>query len=180
MTTPQTPATQALEDEQIIDVLVAIDADTIMAKFPGATDPNNPVQVTDPSLIFVITRQSDVVSGNAGNELNIAAEVLDTIRWRETTLTLDADYDAILYSFTAAAGGDLISPPTPLLATVTAPLPNPADPLHPTTQTIKSYFWNCEVLSQGSVTYHFSFMITDRNGAPQGYYWWDPFITISN
>jgi hypothetical protein len=173
--------TDSPNESRTIDVLIAVDTDTILQQYPGATDPNNPVQVTsNPPPIFMIAKQGDVVSGEAGNELNLVAEVMDTVRWRETTLTLNADYTTILYKFVATGGDQLISPPVPLLATVNTPLPNPADPLHPTSQTIKSYFWNTTVLDVGSVTYHFSFMILDRNGNPKGYYWWDPFITIKN
>ena len=167
-------------EQEIIDVLIAIDAETIIAQFGKNTDPNNPVAVTNANLIFMIAKQADEVTGSAGNELKIAARTLDTIRWRETTLSLNADYDAILYAFDATSGGDLISPPVPLLAQVKTPLPNPRDPTHPTSQTIESYFWNCTVLNAGDVTYHFRFMIVDRDNSVQGFYWWDPFIHITD
>ncbi len=167
-------------NEEIIDVLIAVDADTIISKYGTNTDADNPVQITDTSLIFMITKQADAISGNAGNELKIGAKTLDTIRWRETSLTLNAAYSTLLYKFVAAAGGDLISAPIPLLAEVQTPLPDPANPTSPQTQTIESYFWNSTVLKPGNVTYHFNFMILDRTGAVQGYYWWDPFIQISD
>ncbi|MEO0731416.1 MAG: inclusion body family protein [Bacteroidota bacterium] len=167
-------------NESIIDVLISIDADTILSKYGKGTDPANPRQITDKSLIYMITRQDDQVSGNAGAELNVKAETLDTIRWRETSLTLNAAYSAILYKFVATAGGNLISPPVPLIVEVDEPLPDPNDLLHPKSQTVKNYFWNCNVLQAGSVTYHFNFMIVDRHGDVQGYYWWDPFITITD
>jgi hypothetical protein len=128
----------------------------------------------------MITKQADALSGNAGNELQIAAQTLDIIRWRETTLSLNAAYTSILYKFVAASGGNLISPPAPLEVEVKTPLPNPANPTQPGSQTIKSYFWNTTVLDPGDVTYHFSFMIVDRGGNVQGYYWWDPFIHITD
>lgn len=166
--------------DQIIDVLIAIDAATIVSKFGTSKDPKNPVQVTDPSLIYMITKQSDIVSGNAGNELNLQADTEDVIRWRETSLSLNGDYVGILYAFQETAGANLISPPVPLEAKVKVPLPNPADPLHPGTQEVENYFWESTVLNPGNVTYHFSFMIVDRHGNVAGYYWWDPFITISD
>jgi nematocidal protein AidA len=169
-----------MPDQEIIDVLIVIDAETTLSTYGPNGDSKNPTQITNSNLIYMITKQAEVVSGNAGNELNISAETLDVIRWRETTLSLNADYDAILYSFVAAAGGTLISTPEPLLVTVSTPLPNPADPLHPTTQTVQSYFWSCTVLNQGDVTYNFKFMIVDRHGAVQGYYSWDPFIHITD
>lgn len=167
-------------NQEIIDVLIAVDTETIISKFGTNSDANNPVQITDSSLIFMITKSADALSGNAGSELTIAAETLDTIRWRETSLSLNATYSALLYKFVATKGGDLISQPVPLLAEVQTPLPDPSNPTQPKSQTIESYFWSSTVLQPGSVTYHFNFMIVDRAGNVQGYYWWDPFIKISD
>ena len=168
-----------MSEQEIIDVAIVVDAETIISQYGGNTTPQTPTQITA-GLIYMITKQADVVSGNAGNELTVAAKTLDIIRWRETTLSLNADYDAILYKFVPSSGGNLISTPAPLEVDVNTPLPNPADPLHPGTQTIKNYFWQSTVLSAGSVEYHFMFMIIDRDGTVQGYYWWDPYITITD
>ena len=170
-----------MAQEEIIQVLIAVDAETINATLGGNAEPNNPVQVTDSKLIWMVTRQADAVTGNAGNELNIKAETEDVIRWRETSLSLNSDYVTLLYAFVQTSGdATLISPPMPLLAKVKVPLPNPAAPLQPGSQEIESYFWETTVLNPGSVTYHFKFMIVGRDGSVAGYYWWDPFITISD
>lgn len=167
--------------EEIIQVLIAVDCETVIATLGTNSDSNNPVQVQDSSLIWMITKQGDAVSGNAGNELTIKAETEDVIRWRETSLSLESDYVTLLYEFVNTSGdGDLISPPVPLLAKVKVPLPNPSAPLQPGMQEIESYFWQCTVLNPGSVTYHFKFMIVGRDGTVAGYYWWDPFIQIAD
>ena len=168
------------DDNSIIDVLIVIDEETILTDYGTNNTPDTPTQITKPNLIFMVTKQANVISGEAGTELKLSAKSLDVIRWREATLSLNSANTAILYKFVAASGGDLISQPVPLLADVTDPLPNPSDPTHPGSQTIKSYFWNSTVLSAGNVTYHFQFMIVDREGNIQGYYWWDPFITITD
>ncbi len=168
------------DTDGIIDVLVAIDADTILKTYGPNADAAHPVQVTNPGLIFMLTKQANALSGEAGAELNLSAQTMDVIRWRETTMSLNSDYTGILYAFVPAAGANLISTPVPLEADVTEPLPNPAKPTVPNSQTVKSYFWNSTVIAAGQVTYHFQFLICDRTGAVQGYYWWDPFITISS
>lgn len=158
-----------------IDIQITFDAETILQQYGTNTDPNNPVAVSA-SYIFMVVAAPDAVSGNGGGELNVKAETDDTIRWRETTPGID--YAAILYAFPTQT--NLISTPQPLLSTVTVPLPNPNNPTQPNKQTIQDYFWNCVVLSPGTVTYHFNFMIVDRSGNTKGYYWWDPFITITS
>ena len=169
------------DTEKIIDILIAVDTETIISTYGTNTDSNNPVQVANAAnLIYMIVRSDEVVTGNGGTELKVAAQTLDVIRWRETSLTLNATYSTILYEFVAISGDDLISNPIPLIVEVEDPLPVPADPLHPTTQEIQSYFWNCTVLKAGTVTYHFKFMIMDRDNKVQGYYWWDPYIQITD
>ncbi len=169
-----------MAQDSIIQVLVAIDAESIVGTLGTNTDPKQPVQVTNANLIWMITRQGNAVSGNAGSELNLSADTDDIIRWRESTLSLNSDYSALLYEFDATDGpSGLISPPMPLLTTVEAPLPDPNAPLLPTRQQVKNYFWQTTVLNPGSMTYHFKFMVIGRDGAVAGYYWWDPFITIT-
>lgn len=163
----------------IINVLIAVDAETILERFGKNTDPNRPTAITNSNLIYMTTRQNQLGS-SPGSELTINASPGDVIRWRETTLSENSEYTGILYRFNALSGGDLISQPQPLLMTRSEPLPNAKDPLNPTTQNIKSYFWNCTVLETGSVTYNFSFMILNAKGEKQGYYYWDPFIHIKD
>ncbi|MGP5309960.1 inclusion body family protein [Vreelandella alkaliphila] len=169
------------DTEKIIDVLIAIDAESVIQKYGTNTDSDNPQQIaTSENFIYMIVRSDEAVSGNGGAELTIAAQTLDVIRWRETSLTLNGTYSTILYEFDSTNSDGLITPPQPIIVEVNTPLPVASDPLHPSTQTINDYFWNCTVTRAGNVTYHFKFMIVDRDNNVQGYYWWDPFIQITD
>lgn len=163
---------------QIIDVMVVFDAETIVKKVSPGTEQSPAYCPHD--LIHMVTNSGNVISGNAGAELNIAAQVGDGIRWRKTTLSFNTNYRVILYKFVATGGQDLISPPQPILVNVKVPLPDPADPTNPSTQVIKQDFWQCISFMEGRVMYHFYFMIMDRDQNVLGYYWWDPYITIKN
>ncbi|MEW1847670.1 inclusion body family protein [Nonomuraea angiospora] len=163
---------------EFINVLIAIDAETILERFGKNTDPDRPTSIPDSSnLIYMTTRQNQLGS-TPGSELTVNASPMDIIRWRETTLSLNSEYTGILYRFNTLAGKDLISAPAPRSVVLSEPQPNGQDPLNPTTQKISSYYWECEVLDTGTVTYNFSFMILNRKGEKQGYYCWDPFINI--
>jgi nematocidal protein AidA len=175
---PQADDAAETGEQSIIDLLLVVDAETLLATYPAGT-PDQPVSVDQP-LIYMMVRQGDAVYGEGTKELKIKARTLDVLRWRSTTLALDGGYSSLLYRFFTLKGADLLSPPVPLLAEVKAPLPNPAAPLAPATQTIQSYFWTSTVLASGSVTYAFYFMIVGRDGDVRGYFYWDPFITISN
>ncbi len=162
----------------IIDILIVIDAEGLVADYPPGTAAS-PTMIDKP-LIYMMVRQGNADFGEGTDELKITARTEDTIRWREATLSLNGDYVAMLYDFFALRGADLISKPEPLVATVKAPLPNPANPLQPGTQAISNYFWTSTVLSPGETTYAFRFAVMDRHGAVQGYFAWDPFIKISD
>jgi hypothetical protein len=163
---------------EIINVLIAFDTETIVKTYTNPSqDPNKPTQVST-SLIYMIVRQGDAISGQAGGNLNIKAQVDDVVRWRETSLSLSADSNAILYKYIRGSGEGKISEAVPRISNPTVPLPNPDDPLHPNTQTINSHYWTSDVLRQGTVGYTFQFMILDRNESIVGYYYWDPSITI--
>ena len=163
---------------EIINVIIVADAESIIEVYGGNNNSNTPQQI-DPKYIHMVVKEADAISGQGGGELNISARVEDSIRWRETTLSLNAEYSSFLYKFSTNDEG-LISTPFPIEATRTVPRPDPEDPLNPQTQEIHDYHWSCEVTRVGQVTYQFSFMILDRNGEKLGYYRWDPFITISN
>ncbi|MFP3244346.1 MAG: inclusion body family protein [Paraburkholderia sp.] len=162
---------------QVTDVLVSIDTTTILNRYGKNNNLSNPPLI-DFKHIFMIVTQNNVVSGQAGGELDVAATVGDVIRWRETSLSLGFEQTCIFYKFIGNQGNDLISPPSPRAAEVTIPVPNPSDPTKPNKQTVSNYFWSCETLKSGRVTYHFQFMILDRSGNLCGCYQWYPFITI--
>jgi hypothetical protein len=170
---------QSFNDTQgIVDILMVIDAETLVKNYPKGTA-ENPTVVPAP-LIYLIADSKYVAFGQATKELKIAIKTLDEIRWRSTTLSLESIYCSLLYKFELVHGEPIISTPTALLADVQVPLPDMHNPLHPRIQEIKNYFWSSTALNSGEMTYTFYFMILDRDNTPLGYYFWDPFIKITN
>lgn len=164
--------------DSIIDLLIVVDGETLIETLPPGTV-DKPTSVPEP-MIYMVVMNDRAVFGQASKELKIKAITDDVIRWRAASLSLNANYQVLLYKYLALKGDDLITPPVPLISEVTSPLPNPSDPLKPTTQKRKYPFWQATVLQAGEVTYAFHLMILDRQSTPLGYYYWDPFITISS
>lgn len=163
---------------QIIDILMAVDADTIISSYPPGT-PSKPTPI-DETMIYLIVRQENGVFGEGTGELKVTARTLDTLRWRETSLSVNATYSAILYKYAPVGGKqNILSTPYPVVAEVKTPLPVPGNLLHPATQTINSFFWSAQAIAEGEITYAFNFMLTDRDNIVQGYYSWDPFIQVT-
>ncbi|WP_424889331.1 inclusion body family protein [Streptomyces sp. XH2] len=165
------------QNSQIIDVLVTFDAYTIVKNYPASTNPDRPTGISS-SLIYMTTRQDRII-GYPGAELNLKANPLDVIRWRESTLSLNTEYSALLYRFVPKSGEELISPPGPLVAEVVVPYPMRKPPEYSfETQDIKGHHWGTTALATGTVVYEFYFQLIDGSGKRIGYYRWDPRITI--
>jgi hypothetical protein len=162
----------------IINILIAVDCETL-AQQSLSTDSDHPTSIAE-NLVYAIVRQSNALSGQGGANLDVSARTGDIIRWRETSLSLNTEYQPIAYRFHVSQGAELLKDLGPETVEVTTPLPNPEDLLHPGTQTIKSYFWEAEVRNSGRATYQFSFMIVDRDSNVKGYCTWDPYITIKS
>lgn len=168
-------------NNKIIDVLFAIDSDGVLKKCGKNTDPNNPTFIGNENLIFMITKQDKVVSGQAGNELKIKGTLGDAIRWRETTLSMDSNTDVLLYKLITPSTtcAKLISPPKVTKTKINVPLPDSDASLEPTMEKIINYYWHSIFLKTGDGTYNFNFMIIDAAAQILGYYSWDLLITIA-
>lgn len=166
---------------KIINVSISIDSDNILQNFGKNTDPNNPKFLGNDAskYIFMITEQDNVVTGQAGHELKIKGVPGDVIRWRETTLSMDANTDVLLYRFVTTQGTGLFSTPVPRQVDTIIALPEENNPLKPITEQITTYYWTSDLQHVGDVTYHFCFMILNAAGQIQGYYSWDPYIHIA-
>lgn len=165
---------------RVTDVLVSFDTETILKKYPNPS--KNPAAPTliDWHYVYMVTNQDNVISGQAGGELDLKAQVGDLIRWRETSLSLGFENQVVFYKFVGNVGNELISTPTPRVAEASIPVPNTSKPEVPTCQKVANYYWSSECLKVGRVTYHFQFQIIDRNCQSQGCFSWDPFISIHN
>ncbi|CAM5737376.1 hypothetical protein SHIRM173S_08062 [Streptomyces hirsutus] len=49
-----------------------------------------------------MTTRQDHIIGTSGAELNLRAEPGDSVKWRETTLSLDTDHKALLYRYVSS------------------------------------------------------------------------------
>ena len=169
----------------IIDVAVLIDAETIYNRTRTAGvvgSPDAPVFVQEQdSVIYMVSRSANEISGHGGAELDIHATPNQEIRWRASSLTFGDQYSVYLYDFFPKS--DLLHDIRPETSEDVIPEINPADIMHPRVLEANLGYWQATALKEGRVTYHFKFMILRPTSAtelePVGYYQWDPFITIS-
>ena len=87
-----------------INVLIVIDAETIIENYGKNSDPDRPTAIPDSSDLIYMTARQDHIVGSPGSELTVKASPDDIIRWRETTLSLNSKYTSVLYKFDASSG----------------------------------------------------------------------------
>lgn len=165
---------------QVIDVLIVVDTETVLAKYGAGGSVGHPYSV-DERLIWAVAKKDSVVFANATGELKLRAQTEDIIRWRATGLSLNSEDSVILYAFAVKkqSGPGLIRKPRANLVELKTPLPQENDPAKPAMQTVQDYFWQTTVQRSGHEIYTFNFMIVHRDGTVRGHFTWDPTITIS-
>lgn len=161
-----------------IEILVAIDAETLIDEGHLSQKHDAPTSIDSAKTVYMIVKNDEAISGQAGNELKVAARTNDLIQWRETSLSLNSEYAVLFYQFRSGQK-DLISTPQLSIVSSNFPYPNPDNHLEPMKQTIQGHVWFSLVEEPGDVTYHFDFMIVDRDNKILGYCTWDPFIHIT-
>lgn len=123
----------------LINVLITIDSESILAKYGPNNDPNNPAVITSPDLIYMISEPDHVLAGQATEELTIKGTPGDVIRWREISTCMD--FNVLLYRFIAKEGDKLISTPASLTLSTTVPLFDPENPIRPIIEKITTSLW---------------------------------------
>ncbi|KVU45840.1 hypothetical protein WK69_14930 [Burkholderia ubonensis] len=182
---------------KITDVLIAFDVENILKKLDGSPQSrskNNPPSLgSNVNSVYMITTIADAVygfgqgpyqgldEGEAGSNLRIKAEVEDVIRWRTVSLTDQADYKCFLYRF-KSYGANLLSDVHYLTTNINQPYPLQGWPDNNLVGEEKraDYYAQATVLAPGTETYAFYVAIYDRHAQPKGYFYWDPYINISN
>ncbi|GAB4213136.1 MAG: hypothetical protein OHK0022_49850 [Roseiflexaceae bacterium] len=171
-----------------IDITVVFDTDGILADANLQGGTQSSPKTVNYGYIYMITDQANVVSGQAGNELNISANPTDQIRWQATSATLASVHTVALYAFQFYNPNDpanqLISTPELYPLQMTYYYGNHGNPLQFTAQKVWVPVWLSTVLQYSqpgqTVTYNFDFTILDTSGNTHGYYRWDPYITVAS
>ncbi|MBT2293847.1 AidA/PixA family protein [Pseudomonas fluorescens] len=166
---------------QTIDVLVAVDADYLIAN-PNALVANAVSMLVNRGAI---DSQASGITADGGYELWIDVNPGDNIRWRATTLSRNFDRVALITGVKQTSlptQGGAISTPTPYnITNIPVPYLDNGAP-HGIAKTDVTYtFWQAVAESGGKLSYQITFILLDRNlnqvGEPHT---WDPYITVND
>jgi hypothetical protein len=166
---------------QILDTFIVFNAEDIIDKFGKGGSADKPIFVDYKKandVIYMNIREKNRGAAGGGAFLKIHAKMNDVIRWRESTLSRNAEYFALLYKYEHHSGDKLVDQVGfDRLDGLTVPLPDPNNPTQPKTQKISDYYWEAKVRREGTENYYFRFMLLTRNLEKVGFYYWDPTIT---
>ncbi|HHG84278.1 MAG TPA: hypothetical protein ENJ82_05970 [Bacteroidetes bacterium] len=164
-----------------IPIMIVFDGETIQEKAGTGGSMDHPISLggIQGNCIYMMAQNNYVVSDQAGAELNISAEPEDIVQWRATSIDR-TNYSPILVEFDVSSGSQYISTAVDTLPTLYYYLSKDANNPDSGTQQASGLesIWQATVLNTGSVTYHWTLKLMDREGNVIGYYNWDPFITI--
>ena len=173
----------------IIDIEIVVDVNNLMANTPNPSkDPANPIWVGH-NYAYMIAASQYVRSGQATGDLNISADVEDSIHWRMLSQSGNTSYSANLTNITYLSGaqvtanieGRLAQPQSPVPGTTlgTVPLPPTGTNAYVVTPQYDFYV-AADIVSSGTENYSVLFeVLYYHSGALNvlGYFAWDPTIT---
>jgi hypothetical protein len=164
----------------VIDVLIAVDCESIIRAYGENDAPNNPPMMEYESLYMVIRgdnslnyNKSPYLYLKASAETDCSATI---IRWRMRSLSMGFGYQAFLTNFVLYAGKDVITQPEARVLQTQSFMPDKSNPQQLVSQEVGDKFWESTVLRPGYIAYFFYLAIVDHTGKVRGYYRNDPAV----
>ncbi|MBS7562163.1 AidA/PixA family protein [Pseudomonas protegens] len=194
-------------NDNIIDIMVTIDVDTILnsqgKQFDSGqtfnlqkSDPTQPSHLYNfttggvrlsSQAIYMVARRNNAPVGEGTDELSVNLKEGDLIHWRSTSLSEGLYHTVLLYQYTQTSpvvtqqNPNYVQDITPVVLNHTPmPIINQSNPsAQPIAQSVKNFYWEGRAVRQGSITYTWAFMIVDSDNQVVGYCDWDPYININ-
>ncbi|WP_432721283.1 AidA/PixA family protein [Jeongeupia wiesaeckerbachi] len=166
------PTTAADITEQASNVLLIVDAETLLARYPAPNgDPDTPF-VIDDGFIFGFGVIPSAEPGGTNGSLALPASAAPVFHLRGRTVGLYAEHSVVIYDLRIGEAG-VLAPPQ-LVAHSQRPLfsPNPQAPTEPLMTQADDHYWRCQPLSAGVEPCELSFMLVDSNCEALGYFKW--------
>lgn len=159
------------------DVLVIVDAVTLLSAYPDASrDPDAPT-VIDGRHLYVVSPGDAAQLGHNDSRLFAGLSPGDQLRLRETALALRAEVGVLFVRFGLKDTG-IVTPFELEVRDAATPVPDADDLLHPPCRPMKDHYWRSDVLAAGATACTADFAVFDRDGAVSGYFRWETSIGI--
>ncbi|GAB3629944.1 inclusion body protein [Pandoraea terrae] len=157
------------DSAQIVDVLLAVDVLTLLARYPGASrDPGMPTPV-DGEASFVLAPSMQGIEADRAGRLRVCAAAGAKLRLRATALALRGEHAVLLSEVRQPQDSrSLSSPSSEVDAHAEIGVPQAQHPERPLRRPAVDHFWQMSVLGQGRGEFRVGIMLTGRDGVPLG------------
>ncbi len=169
---------------KIINILIAIDTDTVLKNYPNPSkDSNHPTGIAH-SMGYMVATGTTINSGQGTGDLDFNALVGDQVRAFATSGSDNFEDAVLLYGMPMFSGTPVLSPFNYQSFTKSTVIPNsPTSPLPAKTTDEVFWFYQASVAQKGTEGYMVQFGLYTRDqttGQPvlKGYYYWDPTIRV--
>lgn len=151
-------------------VSLIIDAETLLSRYPQASqDPDAPTPV-DEGFIFVLG--SALLSHTTIDSTVLPISLGQTTHLRSRTIALRAEHSVVIYGFTVETGAVLPAPDLVVSTDQSVPAIDIENLTHPILQQADDHFWRCQPLSQGKEKSELRFMLVNSRCEAVGYFSW--------
>ncbi|APC15531.1 hypothetical protein BLL42_07245 [Pseudomonas frederiksbergensis] len=165
--------------EQATNVLLIVDAETLLTRYPQPSlDPLHPTVIED-GFIFTFGAAQGTTPATKGTCLELAANAAKTFHLRGRTVGLHAEHSVVFYDLSVGSAGVFAKPHLVVHNGQTLPAPNPDTPTEPIAVKADDYYWHCQQLSTGIEQCELSFMLVNSNCETLGYFSWTVGVKLS-
>ncbi|MFC0516779.1 inclusion body family protein [Mucilaginibacter angelicae] len=171
--------------QEIINIQVVIDTDAITTDYPNPSqDPATPTGLPHKYMYMVATRGS-TITGSGGADLNIRADVGDSIRWYAVSEYGNFDSAVVIYKLAWYAQDVVFDGETFNVYNRIGILPTNGTALPVGFSDQNFWFNHANVIRTGTEQYNVQFALYVRkrgvaNPVLFGYYYWDPTVTVQS
>ncbi|WP_347904559.1 AidA/PixA family protein [Pseudomonas purpurea] len=165
--------------EQIANLLLIVDAETLLSHYPNPSlDPQQPTSVDDGFILFFGGAHG--TSPNAHpNRLALLAGSAKTFHLRTRTVGLRAEHSVVVYAMSVGKAGVLSPPELVVHEGLTLPALDPENLAQPISQNATDHFWRCKQLTAGVEKCTLSFMLVSTDCQALGYFSWTAEVKLS-
>ncbi|MCU1750572.1 inclusion body family protein [Pseudomonas sp. 6D_7.1_Bac1] len=174
-----TSASPSPTTEQATNVLLIVDAETLLTRYPKPSlDPQNPTVIED-GFIFTVGATQGPTPAAKGTCLELAENSAKTFHLRGRTVGLHAEHSVVFYDLSVGDARVLSQPQLVVHNGLTLPAPNPETPTEPVAVKADDHYWHCQQLSTGVEQCELSFMLVNSSCEALGYFSWTVGVKLS-
>ncbi len=175
-----TSATSSSTTEQASNVLLIVDAETLLTRYPQPSlAPQNPTVIED-GFIFTVGATQGTTPEAKGTCLELAENAAKTFHLRGRTVGLHAEHSVVLYDLSVGSAGVFGEPELVVHNDLTLPAPNPETPTDPVAVKAYDHYWHCQQLSTGVEQCELNFMLVNSSCEVLGYFSWSVGMKLSS